>query len=87
MGSSKPIYDDVEGAPMRIGTLVLVSSGTDETVSQDYLGKTGTVIYFDYSCGCGQSYPNDPMIGVRFPDGTVEEFWREELDRLAAKNR
>ena len=29
--------------------------------------------------GCGQRFPDDPMIGVRFPDGALQEFWREEL--------
>lgn len=87
MGSAKCIYHDVEGTPLRIGDLVLVCKGGDETFSQEHLGKTGTVIYFEYSCGCGQSFPHDPMIGVRLPDGKVDEFWREELDCLPTKNQ
>jgi len=79
MSSAKHIYHDVEGSPLRIGQRVLVVKGTDETFSQEYVGKTGTVVYFEYSCGCGQTYPNDPMIGLRFADGTIEEFWREEV--------
>jgi hypothetical protein len=79
MGLANCIHHDVEGSPFRIGDRVLISMGTDETFSQEHLGKTGTVFFFEYSGGCGQSYPHDPMIGVRFSDGTVDEFWREEL--------
>ena len=43
------------------------------------VGLSGTVEYLEYDCGCGQSYPGDPMIGVRLEDGTLEEFWAEEL--------
>jgi hypothetical protein len=74
----RPIHVDVEGAPFKIGDLVVVTCGSDETFDCYYEGRVGTVEYFEYECGCGQSYPRDPMIGVRF--GTViDEFWREEL--------
>ena len=52
---------------------------SDETGEESFLGKSGTVIYFNYDCGCGQSYPNDPMIGIKFKDEVVEEFWKEEI--------
>ena len=87
MSSRNPIYHDVEGAPLRIGDHVLVSKGTDETFSQEHLGKVGIVIYLEYACGCGQTFPHDPMIAVRFPDETLDEFWREELEVLPAGNR
>ena len=86
MSSTQSIYHDVEGAPFQIGDRVFIGKGTDETFSQENLGKTGMVVYFEYSCGCGQSFPHDPMIGVRFPDGTVDEFWREEIARFPAEN-
>ena len=71
--------EPVEGAPFRPGQPVRVSSISDETAHRTFLGKSGRVAYLDYDCGCGQSYPYDPMIGVIFADGTAEEFWREEL--------
>ena len=64
-----------------IGDMVLVNSLSDETGIPEYLGQTGEIISFNYDCGCGQSYPFDPMIGVVFSDGDVEEFWNEELIR------
>jgi hypothetical protein len=87
MGSAHGIYHDVKGSPFRIGDRILVSKGTDDTFSQEHLGENGIIIYFEYSCGCGQSFPHDPMIAIRFPDGTVDEFWKEEIDYLAAENR
>jgi len=59
--------------------LVLSNPNNDDTFSGKYIGLKGQVKYFDYDCGCGQSYPNDPMIGVEFSNGEVEEFWKEEL--------
>lgn len=57
----------------------MIVNGADETFDGRYLRKTGNVVHLEYSCGCGQSYPGDPMIGVRFAEGNVEEFWREEI--------
>jgi hypothetical protein len=74
----RPIYVDVGGAPFKIGDRVRVTRGADETFDASYKGCTGIVEYFEYGCGCGQSYPRDPMIGVRFRSG-LAEFWREEL--------
>ena len=74
-----PTYRDVIGAPFRIGTRVRIVKGTDETFNKKFLRKIGEVVHLDYSCKCGQSYPGDPMIGVRFADGTTEEFWAEEI--------
>ena len=70
-------------APLvKIGSIVKVIKGTDETFDTRFLHRVGVVEYFDYDCGCGQSYPNDPMIGVKFPEGVTEEFWSEELAEL-----
>ena len=74
-----PIYGDVCGAPFRVGQRVQVASSKDETFNTSYRRRIGTVEYFEYHCGCGQSYPCDPMIGVRFRNGKTEEFWAEEL--------
>ena len=77
-GSTKAIRRNVKGAPFRIGDYVRVTRIIDSTESQALVGKTGTVEYFEYSCGCGQTYPEDPMIGVRIGKFTLE-FWKEEL--------
>ncbi len=82
MGASHGIYDDVEGAPFKVGALVKVVSLSDETADDDLLGCQGSVVYFEYSCGCGQTLPTDPMIGVRFGDRTAE-FWKEELAKVS----
>lgn len=81
-GRSRPVYKNVRGAPFRIGDRVCVHCLIDDEGNRSALGKQGSVEYFEYSCGCGQSYPEDPMIGVRFGDGTIDEFWREELEVL-----
>lgn len=78
MRSSHCIYKDVPGSPFRIGQRVRVTAITDETADIELLGTEGIVTYFEYDCGCGQTFPKDPMIGVFF--GTkIEEFWKEEL--------
>ena len=78
MGAWDGIHQDVDGAPFKIGDAVKVVSLSDDTADAEYLGRKGLVLYFEYSCGCGQTFPNDPMIGVRFGESTAE-FWKEEL--------
>jgi hypothetical protein len=73
------VRQNVRGAPFLINDNVTVCRLADETANSSYLRKRGVVEYFNYSCGCGQTYPRDPMIGVRFANGEIEEFWREEL--------
>jgi hypothetical protein len=74
-----PLYCDVFGAPFKIGERVAVTNGVDDTFDSFYRGRVGVVEYLEYECGCGQRYPDDPMIGVRFSSDRVEEFWAEEL--------
>ncbi len=69
----------IRKVPFKIGDFVQVASATDETLSKKFIGRKGKIIHFDYACGCGQSYPSDPMIGVFFSNGAIEEFWCEEL--------
>jgi hypothetical protein len=78
MDKPEPIYGDVDGAPFKIGDVVYVVSLSDETADAEFLGRIGSVFYFDYTCGCGQTFPNDPMIGVNF-GAQKSEFWKEEL--------
>ena len=75
---------DVEGAPFMIGDVVQVLNNlsNDETFNSDTIGKIGKVLFFEYDCGCGQTYPHDPMIGVTFSDNLVEEYWKEELIKI-----
>jgi hypothetical protein len=79
----RPIRQRVPGAPFQPCQHVTVVSSTEGDCPligvSKYIGKFGTVVYLEYSCGCGQSYPNDPMIGVEFPDSSQQEFWAEEL--------
>ena len=81
---SNPIQEDIEGAPFNIWDKVWVVAGADNTVNRYYLGKQGIVIYFEYNCGCGQSFPDDPMIGVQFSRKS-EEFWKKELELVTDK--
>lgn len=78
MGAPDGIYHDVDGAPFKIGETVKVVSFSDDMADEEFLGCQGTVLYFEYSCGCGQTFPNDPMIGIQFGERTAE-FWKEEL--------
>jgi len=78
---------DIDGAPYKIGQKVTVTGGPhatsfvyDETLPVHLLGQVGVVKYFNYDCGCGQSFPDDPMIGIQFAGGLVEEFWKEEVE-------
>ena len=85
--SSHPLYHDVDGSPRKIGDRVRTGEGTDETFDEQYKGLTGTVAYLEYECGCGQTYPTDPMIGVRLDTGALPEFWTEELEKTRRKSR
>jgi CarS bacterial SH3 domain len=80
---AKCIFANVVGAPIKIGARVKVVKLTDETANRSWLGRTGVVKFFSYDCGCGQSFPDDPMIGVESPRGKVEEFWKEELRHVS----
>jgi hypothetical protein len=58
---------------------VLDNPNQDETFNTNSSNRVGEIIYFEYNCGCGQTFPNDPMIGVKFDNAEIEEFWEEEL--------
>lgn len=84
MFGAKPVRDPVPGAPRQAGDAVRVVAAIDRDAHDvsALIGASGVVDYLEYSCGCGQRFPDDPMIGVRFPDGRVEEFWSEELSEV-----
>ncbi len=72
----------VPGAPVQRGALVRVVRSCDETDLDEFIGKVGEVDYLEYTCGCGQSFPDDPMIGVKFDDGLEQEFWKIEVEQV-----
>lgn len=80
--SAKPIFTQVHGAPHQPGDVVRVVQTIDASIKdlRHLVGRIGKVRYLEYSCGCGQTYPEDPMFGVLFEDGVEEEFWKEELE-------
>jgi hypothetical protein len=79
-----PIYKNVDSAPFQIGEKVKVlnNPNKDETFDEQFSFESGVIIYYEYECGCGQSFPKDPMIGVKFESGSVEEFWKEEIEAI-----
>lgn len=84
--SAQPIFGPVEGSPYQPGQMVRIVAAVDKDAHDvtDYIGRVGSVEYLEYSCGCGQTFPCDPMIGVRFDTAAIEEFWAEELTALVA---
>jgi hypothetical protein len=80
---ANPIKTPVNGSPFQPGDRVEVVAAIDKDVKDlsHLVGWWGQVEYLEYECGCGQTYPGDPMIGVRFAgnDNLLEEFWKEEL--------
>ncbi len=76
------IRKNIRDAPYAIGDCVKVVYSADDTFDHKYIGHVGKVSYYNYSCGCGQTYPNDPMIGVEFNSRDSEEFWKEEVIAL-----
>jgi len=76
--------DSIKKLHIKIGDSVQVlnNPNNDETFACQHIGLKGQVKYFNYDCGCGQTYPHDPMIGVEFSNGQMEEFWKEEVIRL-----
>jgi hypothetical protein len=85
MCKANPLFHNVKGAPFEIGDKVLVldNPNIDETFNPVFGLRRGLIVYFEYSCGCGQNFPEDPMIGIEFEDGRTEEFWKEELKFLS----
>ena len=76
---SNPIFCHVPGSPYQVGDRVTVARILDEEGNQKYLNQQGEVVHLEYECGCGQRFPDIPMIGVRFIDGIMEEYWADEL--------
>ena len=75
------ITTNIADAPYEIDDRVKVTFATDETTDLECLGLTGRVVHLNYSSAVGQSFPDDPMIGVEFDGNKVEQFWKEELEK------
>jgi len=88
MLGARPIRERVDGAPYQPGQAVRVVAAIDTYIHDvsPFIGKSGTVLYLEYQCGCAQTYPHDPMIGVLFEDGSEEEFWPEEMTADQARS-
>lgn len=79
--NANPIRDHVDGAPYQPGMPVRVVDAIDRDVHDvsAFIGSRGVVEYLEYECGCGQRFPDDPMVGILFRDGRRQEFWSEEI--------
>lgn len=94
--AARPIREHVEGAPFQPTEKVIVFCAIDRDIANEgeygsegsdtdaarYVGSCGVVEYLEYECGCGQSFPADPMVGVHLLSGVRMEFWPEELRRI-----
>lgn len=74
----KRYEENVAGAPFCIGEEVIA------------MGHCGTVTALDYT-GCGQTYPEDPLIVVAHDlpteaESTQDGYWSEEIKKLEVEN-
>lgn len=83
---AKRIGQVVKGSPFQPGDIVRVIDAIDKesTDVSKFIGRFGKVVYLEYNCGCGQTFPNDPMIGVKFKN-RKQEFWKEELKLISGR--
>jgi hypothetical protein len=71
---------DVEGAPVRIGeTVKITSAPSDDPQGARFLGCTGVVVALVFDDPRKQ-YPGDPLIQVRVPGVGMDLFFPEELE-------
>lgn len=81
------VSSDVPGAPFSIGQELRVrpradiADPDDETFRAElYAGRVGCVVAFRFECIAGEKFPDDPIVKVRFADGTEDLFWSDELE-------
>ena len=70
------IFTKVDGSPYQVGDVVRVVSICDDAGDRGAIGSIGVVDHLDYDSGCGETYPDDPMISVK----GCGIFWSEELE-------
>lgn len=74
------LTEDVEGAPVRMGSAVkIVGAAPDDPIAQRFLGRVGTVVALVFDDPRRQ-YPADPLIQVRVPGVGEDLFFAEELE-------
>ena len=74
------LFEDVEGAPVRIGERVrVVSMSMNDSINTHFLGRAGVVaaLVFDEP---RVQYPRDPLILVRVEELGEDLFFPEELE-------
>ena len=89
--SANPILEHVPGSPVQPKQIVRVVAAIDEYVYDvsGHIGRLGIVEYLDYG-GCGQTYPSDPMIGVKLGKGFAAwtgTGWADGEDRVLLTER
>lgn len=63
---------------LNVGQRVTVQQLVDDTAETKYLNKKGHIVNKNGNGQTGNSKTN-PLYDVRFPDGHIESYWREEL--------
>ena len=77
------IHHNIKGAPFEIGATVRVKKVVDETGNKAFIGKIGKIVYYSYDGGCGEVYPHEPMLGIGFEHGKLDQYWPEELEKVS----
>lgn len=73
------LTEDVDGAPVRLGTAVMIiRTEPDDAVSERFLGRVGVVVALVFDDPPRQ-YPGDPLIQVRVPGVGEDLFFAREL--------
>jgi len=84
MAASNPVRHYVPGAPFQVGDRVRILQACDECGYPDLAGRYAVVAYLEYECGCGQAFPDLPMLGVEGPGIPLNvELWPCELEHHA----
>ena len=77
------VFEDVEGAPVRIGAVVRIAdSSLDGTFDPRFLGRTGVVVALVFDEPRLQ-YPADPLIQVHVHGVGEDLFFLKELELAA----
>jgi hypothetical protein len=68
-----------------MSTIVRVLPSLDDVFDASHVGRLGLVtkLMFESSWSIGETL-DDPLVIVRFSDGTSDGFWREELELVHA---
>jgi hypothetical protein len=77
------IFEDVEGAPVRLGEWVRIAGepALEDSVDRRFLGHRGRVVALVYDAPREQ-FPADPLVQVHVEDLGEELFFVRELERM-----